>query len=130
MYESFVGNVDFAQQIKVYQNYPAESQDHRRYSSYGVKSVKTLVDIGFPERSKISTSHVERTNLSVRLFSRRFTRLTLGYSKKLQNLRYAVALFVAHFNFCRKHSAHGQTPAVAARVTDHVWSIEELLSAA
>jgi len=64
----------------------------------------------------------------VRLFTRRFTRLTLGYSKKLQNLKYAVALFVAHFNFCRVHSAHKQTPAMAAGLTDHVWTIAELLS--
>ena len=66
-------------------------------------------------------------NLSVRLFNRRFTRCTLGYSKKLDNLRYAVALFICHFNFVRKHSAHGQTPAQAAGLTDHAWTIEELL---
>ena len=66
-------------------------------------------------------------NLSVRLFNRRFTRKTLGYSKKLENLRYAVALFVAHFNFCRIHSAHGRTPAQAANLTDHQWTIEEML---
>ena len=92
--------------------------------------MKTMIHIGNPDRSKISTSHVERTNLSVRLFSRRFTRLTLGYSKKLANLKYAVALFIAHFNFCRKHSSlDGQTPAQVAGLTDHIWGIEELLSA-
>jgi hypothetical protein len=64
----------------------------------------------------------------VRLFNRRFTRLTLGYSKKLANLKLSVALLVAHFNFCRVHSAHGQTPAMAAGLADHVWSIEELLN--
>jgi len=128
MYDSFGGNVDFAQQSKTYFNYPINSPDHRRYSSYGVRSVKTLVHIGCPDPARISTSHVERTNLSVRLFNRRFTRLTLGYSKKLQNLKYAVALFVAHFNFCRVHSAHKQTPAMAAGLTDHVWTIEELLT--
>jgi hypothetical protein len=76
----------------------------------------------------ICTSHVERTNLSVRLFNRRFTRLTLGYSKKVENHKHAAALFVAHFNFCRKHSAHGQTPAQAAGITDHPWTIEEILT--
>jgi hypothetical protein len=62
----------------------------------------------------------------VRLFNRRFTRLTLGYSKKLANLKYSVALFIAHYNFCRVHSAHKQTPAMAAELTNHVWTIEEL----
>jgi transposase-like protein/IS1 family transposase len=124
--DTFGGDVDFAQQIKTYLNYPTTVQDHRRYSSFGVKSVRTLVHIGEPERNKISTSHVERTNLSVRLFTRRFTRLTLGYSKTLANLKHAVALFVAHFNFCRVHSAHKQTPAHAAGLTDHAWTVEEL----
>jgi hypothetical protein len=76
-----------------------------------------------------TTCHVERTNLSVRLFTRRFTRCTLGYSKKLDNLKHAVAMFIAHFNFCRIHSAHGQTPARAAGLTDHTWTIEELIAA-
>ena len=128
MYDSFGGNVDFAQQSKTYFNYPINSPDHRRYSSYGVQSVKTLIHIGNPDPNRISTSHVERTNLSVRLFNRRFTRLTLGYSTKLQNLKYAVALFVAHFNFCRVHSAHGMTPAHASGVTNHTWTIEKLLT--
>jgi len=68
-------------------------------------------------------------NLTVRLFARRFTRCTLGYSKKLRNHELAVALFIAHFNFCRVHSAHGQTPAMSSGLTDHVWSVEELLRA-
>ena len=59
--------------------------------------------IGHPDPDEISTSSVERTNLRIRLFNRRFTRLTLGYSKKLQNLKHQVALFIAHFNFCRVH---------------------------
>ena len=71
--------------------------------------------------------YLERTNLSVRLFNRRFTRLTLGYSKKLANLKHSVALFIAHFNFCRKHSTIAQTPAQSCGLADHQWSIEELL---
>lgn len=70
---------------------------------------------------------IGQPNLSVRLFNRRFTRLTLGYSKKVENLRFAVALFVAHFNFCRIHSAHKQTPAMAANLTDHTWTVSELM---
>jgi transposase-like protein/IS1 family transposase len=86
--------------------------------------------IGSPHMPLLTTCHCERTNLSVRLFNRRFTRLTLGYSKKLENLRHAMAMFVAHFNFCRVHSAHGQTPAQRAGLTDHAWTIEKLLAVA
>jgi len=90
--------------------------------------VKTFIRIGNPDRALISTSHVERTNLSVRLFNRRHTRLTMGFGKTLENLRHSVALFIAHFNFCRVHSAHGKTPAQAAGLINNVWSIENLLS--
>ena len=77
------------------------------------------------------TCHAERTNLSMRLFTRRFTRCTLGYSKKLDNLRHAVALFVWHFNFVRKHGAHGFTPAFAAGVAPkEPMTIEQLLESA
>jgi hypothetical protein len=75
-----------------------------------------------------TTCHCERTNLSVRQFTRRFARATLGYSKTLKNLRHAVALFVWHFNYCRVHSAHGKTPAQVANLTGHQWTIEELLA--
>jgi len=84
---------------------------------------------GFPWLHRISTSYIDRTHLSLRLFNRRFTRLTLGYSKKLDYLKHSVALSVAHFNFCRVHaSLKGQTPAMAAGLSDHVWSIVELLT--
>jgi hypothetical protein len=66
--------------------------------------------------------------LSVRTFNRRFTRCTIGYSKTIENLRHAVSLFAWHFNFARIHSAHKQTPAMAAGLTDHQWTIEEFLS--
>jgi IS1 family transposase len=72
--------------------------------------------IGNPDMKMATTSHAERTNLSVRLFNRRFTRCTLGYSKKLENLKHAVALFVWHFNFVRVHGAYGVTPAFAAGI--------------
>ena len=90
--------------------------------------VKRIRRIGKPDMRVATTCHCERTNLSVRLFTRRFTRCTLGYSKKAENLRHAVALFVAHFNFCRIHSAHGITPAQSAGLTKHAWTLEELLS--
>ena len=83
--------------------------------------------IGNPDMRLATTCHAERTNLSVRLFNRRFTRCTLGYSKKLDNLRHAVALFVWHFDFARRHSAHGVTPAMAAGLADKPMSIAQLL---
>ena len=130
VYNTFGADVDFAQQAKTYadRNFGAY-RDERRYSvAKGCTTVKTSIHIGKPNRDLISTSHVERTNLSVRLFNRRFTRLTLGYSKKLANLKHSMALLIAHFNFCRVHSAHKMTPAMSAELTNHVWTIEELLT--
>jgi IS1 family transposase len=75
----------------------------------------------------ICTSHVERNNLSIRTFMRRFTRLALGFSKKLPNLHVAVSLYVAHYNFCRIHGAHRRTPAMRAGLTGHPWTLDELL---
>jgi hypothetical protein len=84
---------------------------------------------GQPDIKLICTSHVERQNLNIRLFNRRFTRLTLGYSKKLSNLRHSVALFVCYWNFCWKHNTTKQLPAQAAKVTDHAWTVQELIDA-
>jgi IS1 family transposase/transposase-like protein len=119
--------VDFAQLMKIYKN-STELKGERRYSPPECIGTRIEVRSGNPDRKRISTSYIERTNLSVRLFQRRFTRLTLGYSKKIEYLRYSTALFIAHFNLCRIHSAHKQTPAQAAGLTDHVWTVTELLS--
>jgi transposase-like protein/IS1 family transposase len=116
--------VDYGTEIKMY-GHDAEGQ--RRYSAPPLTGTRRRSRIGSPIRSKINTSHAERCNLSVRLFNRRFTRLTLGYSKKYENHCHAVALFIAHFNFCRVHSATGKTPAQAAGLTDHVWTVADLL---
>lgn len=93
-----------------------------------VSVAKDLIIGRFPER-ELCTSHVERNNATIRLFVRRFTRLTYCFSKKLTNLRAAVALHVAYHNLCRRHSAHRITPAMAAGVTDRVWGLGELLQA-
>src|SRR5207244_11005651 len=85
---------------------------------------------GCPFWQKISTSHVERSNLSFRMSLRRFTRLTNGFSKKLRNLEAAVALYVAYYNLCRVHETLRVTPAMQLGVTDHIWSIGELVDAA
>ncbi len=86
---------------------------------------------GNPDMNNATTAHAERTNLSVRVFNRRFTRCTLGYSKKLENLKHAFALFAWHFNFVRKHGAHGFTPAFAGGIAPkEPMTIEELLNSA
>lgn len=100
----------------------------RRYSPGIVVSVDREVASGHP--SRISTSYVERNNLSMRMGSRRLTRLTNGFSKKLTNHVAAISLYVAHYNFCRVHETLRITPAVAQGLTDHVWTIGELLDAA
>jgi hypothetical protein len=82
---------------------------------------------GIQNPRTICTSHVERNNLTIRTFLKRFTRLSLGFSKKLGNLRAAVALHVFHYNFCRIHSSLRMTPAMKAGVTDRLWSLEDLL---
>jgi hypothetical protein len=99
-----------------------------RYSPAEVVAVARQAVQGVP--MEISTSYVERSNLSIRMASRRFTRLTNGFSKKLENHAVAVSLYVAHYNLCRVHEAHRTTPAVALGITDHVWSVGELLDAA
>jgi len=132
----FGENIDFGTEIKIYGH---NAEGMRRYSAPPLQNTRRQRRIGNPDHDLISTSHAERLNLSVRLFGRRFTRLTLGYSKKLANHRHAVALFIAHFNFCRFHSslkikttetteAQQRTPAMAAGLTDHPWTVGELLA--
>lgn len=110
----------------------------RRENPKRCQWVKRIAQIGKPNMKRVTTNHAERTNLSVRLFNRRFTRKTLGYSKTLKNLKHSVSLLVAHFNFCRPHSrlkieatettpSQERTPAMAQGITDHVWTIAELL---
>lgn len=102
----------------------------RRYSPGIVVGVTRDSVIGFPPRHLISTSHVERVNLSVRMASRRFGRLTNGFSKKRRNHRAAVALFVAHYNFCRVHEALRTTPAVSIGIAERPWTIADLMERA
>ncbi len=83
---------------------------------------------GNPAPEHISTSFVERSNLTMRMAMRRFTRLTIGFSKRIENLGHAVSLHVMHNNFCRVHQTLRVTPAVAAGLTDYVWKIEELVA--
>jgi len=83
---------------------------------------------GFPDRKHISTSYVERQNLTMRMGIRRFTRLTNGFSKKLEDHAHHVALHFMHYNFCRVHQTLRCTPAMEASVSDHKWTIEEIVA--
>jgi len=83
---------------------------------------------GNPDFNHISTSHVERQNLTMRMSMRRFTRLTNGFSKKVANLEAAVALHYMHYDFCRIHQSLRVTPAMEAGISDHVWSLDEVIA--
>lgn len=100
----------------------------RRYSPAQVVAVRKRWVVGRP--CHISTPYVERQNLTLRMQQRRFTRLTNAFSKKLENHAAAVALYVAHYNFCCVHETLRLTPAMQLGVTDHIWSIGELVDAA
>jgi IS1 family transposase len=117
---------DFAMLIKVYR---AASEGEARYSPAEVASVEVVPVMGQPDPERICTSLVERQNLSVRMGSRRFTRLTNAFSKKWENHWAAIALWFAFYNFCRVHKSLRCTPAMEAGISDHVWSVRELLEA-
>ncbi len=116
---------DFAQLIKSY----ASTQSETRYSPAKITGIEKVPRFGNPDESRISTSYSERLNLSVRMHVRRFTRLTNAHSKRAAHHAAMTALFVAFYNFCRKHETlKGRTPAMASGLTDHVWTLGELLS--
>jgi IS1 family transposase len=127
---AFGADIDYAMLIKLYGTEPKESE--RRYSSSECIGTEERIVTGSPNSAHISTSYVERGNLTMRMSMRRFTRLTNAFSKKLENHMYAVALHFMHYNFCRPHTTlskpYRTTPAMAAGLSDHVWTIEELLS--
>lgn len=124
--ECFGTDVDFAQLVKLFGDF-GQGPD-ARYSPPRITEVISKVRTGDPDPEQISTSFVERQNLTMRMAMRRFTRLTNAFSKKLSHLKAAIALHFAYYNFCRVHSSLRVTPAMEAGLTDHVWSIRELLS--
>jgi len=131
-YRSAISNTledrcDFAQLIKVYR---ASQEGEARYSPAEVQAVEVVPVMGQPDPDRICTSHIERQNLSIRMGTRRFTRLTNAFSKKWENHWAAVACWFAFYNFCRVHKSLRVTPAMAAGIADHVWSVRELLEAA
>jgi IS1 family transposase len=120
---AFGNNVDYAQLVKLYGNDGGAG----RYSPPRLIGTNARRVVGDPDPEYISTSYIERQNLTMRMSMRRFTRLTNGFSKKGENLLAAVSLHFAHYNFCRVHKSLGTTPAVAAGVTDHAWTLDELI---
>ncbi len=120
----FFGRVDFAQCVKEFGLDPSEPD--RRYSPSVVTSITTTVVLGNPDPEHANTSYIERQNLTLRMSSRRFTRLTNAFSKKAENLAHALALHYMHYNFCRKHMTIKTTPAMAAGLTDRLWTLHDL----
>jgi hypothetical protein len=116
--------VDFAQLVKVYGS-PRDGE--QRYSPAEVVDSVPYEIMGRPVKDKICTSHIERQNLSIRMGMRRMTRLTNAFSKKWENLEAAYALWFAYYNFCRRHQTLRITPAMEQGLTDHQWTVGELV---
>lgn len=123
----FGADIDFG---VIHKTYSDEIKTEKRYSPPQVVSVSLAVINGNPVRKRISTSHIERQNLTMRMQMRRFTRLTNAFSKKLENLKAATALHFFHYNFLRIHSSLRVTPAMEASITNKIWSWEDLLGLA
>ncbi len=122
--DAFAANVDYAMLQKVYGSDP---QGQARYSPPVVVGTFTEVITGSPDPKHVSTSYIERQNLTMRMSMRRFTRLTNGFSKKVENHAAAVALHYMHYNFCRVHKTLRVTPAMEAGLATHVWGIDEIV---
>lgn len=112
--------VDFAQLVKIYGKDEKTGMDV-------VTGIKKVPVFGTPDEDLVSTSYVERQNLTIRMSNRRFTRSTNAFSKKLENHAHMMAVHFMNYNFCRKHKTLGETPAMAAKKADHQWSLEEVV---
>lgn len=126
--QAFGSSVDYAMLVKLYGQ---DTEHGKRYSPAKCVGAEKHRITGNPDAKRVSTSFVERQNLTMRMSVRRFTRLTNGFSKKLDNHVYALALYFMHYNFARPHKTlanpYPRTPAMAAGITDHMWTIEEIV---
>jgi len=126
---AFAGDIDYAQLVKLYGQDP---EAEKRYSPAQCIGAQKHAIVGHPDTKYISTSYVERQNLTMRMSMRRFTRLTNGFSKKVENHMYAIALHFMFYNFARPHKSlknpYDRTPAMAAGITNHIWTAEEIVS--
>ncbi len=123
---AFGAEVDYAMLHKLYGPPDAPTHQERKYSPNVCTGFDVRMISGDPDPAKVSTSYVERQNLTMRMGMRRYTRLTNGFSKKVENLSHAVALHYMHYNFCRVHQTLKTTPALAAGVADHRWTLLEV----
>jgi IS1 family transposase len=121
---AFGSEIDYSMLVKTYEG---DAESEARYSPADCIGCQRVPIMGNPNPAHISTSHVERQNLTMRMKMRRFTRLTNGFSKKLENHLWAIALHYMDYNFCRIHQSLRITPAMAAGVSDHVWEIGEIV---
>ncbi len=122
--DAFGTEIDYAQLVKIYGEGP---KTEARYSPAQCMGTRRAKVIGSPEHAHVSTSFVERANLTMRMGMRRFTRLTNAFSKKVENHEHAIALHMMHYNFCRIHQTLRVTPAMQAGIADHVWSLDEVI---
>jgi IS1 family transposase len=120
----FGEDIDYGQ---VHKNYQEEFKTEKRYSPATITSVTLKIILGEPLKKRISTSHIERQNLTMRMNMRRLTRLTNAFSKKLENHKAAIALHFFHYNFMRIHQTLRVTPAMQANVSNHIWNWQEFL---
>jgi IS1 family transposase len=125
VWNAFGNDIDYAMLEKIYSNPPTGAQT--RYSPGVCCGAKKKKVTGNPERKQVSTSYVERQNLTMRMSMRRFTRLSNGFSKKVENLEHAVAILFMNYNFARIHKTLRVTPAMEAGVANHVWELEEIV---
>ena len=123
--DTFGTEIDYAQLVKIYGTEQIVSET--RYSPPKCLGARPTKITGDPAEEHISTSYVERANLTMRLMNRRFTRLTLGFSKKIENHVHALALYAFHYNFCKLHKTLRCTPAMAANVTGKLWEIADIV---
>lgn len=122
--DAFGSDIDYGQLVKIYGF--MENRGEAKYSKSALVETRKAKIKGNPDKKHISTSICERNNLTMRMGMRRFTRLTNAFSKKIENHGYAIALHYFHYNFCRIHQTLRITPAMAAGIADHVWSLEEM----
>lgn len=127
--DTFGAEIDYAMLIKLYGSPKGEGNERRYSPAECIGAEKRRVQ-GAPNPKYVSTSHVERMNLNMRMGMRRFTRLTNAFSKKIENHMHSISLYFAYYNFCRIHQTLRVTPAMAAGLSDHVWTLEQLVARA
>ncbi len=128
--KAFGGDVDYAMLVKLYHEQPSGGTTSRRYIPGRYSGSRKKQTSGNPVRKDVSTSYVERMNLNIRMGSRRFTRLTNAFRKKVENHINAMAVYFTYYNFGRIQQTLRVTPAMEAGLTDHIWTLEEIVALA